>query len=119
MRNLFRTGYCTAAIAAGILFLGATNLQAQVSLARTTNVQQGGTVAGKTTNINPNLFRQNALSRPILQPKQTRRINNNPALNNNLFPNSNQPGFYGPGVNPYGTYPNTYQGGYPGMYPGY
>ena len=115
MRNLFRSTYWTAAIAVGLFLLGSTKVQAQLSLAPTATVQQGGTSVGKTTNVNPNLYRQNALSRPILQPKQTRRINNR-TPNNNLFPNLNQPGTFTPGSNPFSTYtyPNIYQAGSPG-----
>ncbi len=115
MKRILKTGCWTAVIAAGFLFLGAASVQAQV---RPTNISPNQNVQARSGPVNPNLLRQNNLTRPVRQPMQTLKAPNN-GINNGLGQqnfnsaiNGFNPGMY------QGSYPGMYQGGYPGMYQG-
>jgi hypothetical protein len=121
MKRLFSTGCFTAAVAA-FLFLGTTNVQAQVArVGGTAPKQTTGTPPKQTTGTgtaNPNLYRAN-LSRPVRQPMPTAKGATN-GMTNGIVPGTGQPAGYS-GMNQ-GGYPGMNQGGFPGMnqsgYPG-
>jgi hypothetical protein len=119
MTHILKTSGRLAALAAGVIFLGVSDVHAQFRTTATTPNQ-----SGRTGNTNPNLFRQN-LVRPVVQPLRSGSGTNfqqgnfngvNPLIypNSGFYPGSSYPGGYG------GYYPGSYPGGYyPGMvYPG-